>query len=444
MKVSAATISRCLTRRGLVTPEPAKRPKSSCIRFAAELPNQCWQSDFTHYRLASGTDTEILTWLDDHSRYALSLTAHARVTGPAVLLAFRAACDQHGIPASTLTDNGMVFTTRLSGGRGGRNALEHELRRLGVKQKNGKPNHPQTQGKVERFRQTMKNWLRAQPRQPATLAELQAMLDSFADTCSTRRPHRSLPGRATPATAYAARPKAVPGDRAADTHDRVRTDRIDATGLVTLRHQGRLYHIGTGRPRAGTRVLLLVQDLHIRVINAGSGELIRELILDPDKRYQATGKPSGWPKKTPRPLRGFAVSSMSCDITEWQVLGSNQRRLSRRFYSTLLLPEARAADQRVRASRHESGPPPSAMRPWTPDSRALEIHGRARTGRVGAVMPTVQPRFLPLTCRFRMAARCRLRHQDLAQCPGCRRSRGCGPRGGSEGSSWGRRETSPP
>ena len=151
LTVSQATISRYLARQGLVTPDPSKRPKSSCIRFAAEMPNECWQSDFTHYPLAGGADTEILTWLDDHSRYALSLTAHHRVTGPAVLLAFRAACEQHGVPASTLTDNGMVFTTRLSGGKGGRNALEHELRRLGVKQKNGKPNHPQTQGKVERF-----------------------------------------------------------------------------------------------------------------------------------------------------------------------------------------------------------------------------------------------------------------------------------------------------
>jgi transposase InsO family protein len=144
--VSPATVSRCLTRHGLVTPAPAKRPKSSYIRFAADMPNECWQSDFTHYPLAGGADTEILTWLDDHSRYALSVTAHARVTGPAVLQAFRAACARHGVPAATLTD-GMVFTTRLSGGKGGRNALEHELRRLGIIQKNGKPNHPQTQGK---------------------------------------------------------------------------------------------------------------------------------------------------------------------------------------------------------------------------------------------------------------------------------------------------------
>jgi transposase InsO family protein len=321
VKVSPATVSRCLARAGLVTPDPSKRPKSSCIRFEADMPNECWQSDFTRYPLADGTDTEILTWLDDHSRCVLSLTAHARVTGPAVLQAFRAACAQHGAPASTLTDNGMVFTTRLSGGKGGRNALEHELRRLGVKQKNGKPNHPQTQGKAGRFQQTMKNWLRAQPHQPATLAELQALLDAFAGICSTRRPHRSLAGRATPAAAYAARPKAAPGDRAADTHDRVRTDRVDATGLVTLRHNGKLHHIGIGRAHAGTRVLLLVQDLDIRVVNADTGELIRELVLNPDKNYQPTGKPAGWPKKTPRPLCGFAVSSMSCDITRERMTG---------------------------------------------------------------------------------------------------------------------------
>src|SRR6201996_8448099 len=93
-RVSAATVSRTLARQGLVTPDPSKRPKSSYIRFAAEQPNECWQSDFTRYPLADGTDTEILTWLDDHSRCALSLTAHHRVTGPAVLLAFRAACKQ--------------------------------------------------------------------------------------------------------------------------------------------------------------------------------------------------------------------------------------------------------------------------------------------------------------------------------------------------------------
>jgi transposase InsO family protein len=304
LTVSAATVSRYLTRRGLVTPEPAKRPKSSYLRFAAELPNECWQSDFTHYRLTRpderpGADTEILAWLDDHSRFIVSLTCHRRVTGPVVLEAFRACCAAHGVPASTLTDNGMVYTTRFSGGRGGRNAFEHELRRLGVRQKNGKPNHPQTQGKVERLWQTLKKWLSAQHPQPATLADLQALLDAFTAYYNTARPHRSLPRRATPATAYAARPKAAPGSRAADTHDRVRADIIGATGTITLRHGGRLYHIGVGRTHAGTHILMLVQDLHVRIIDAATGELLRSLTLDPDRNYQPAGKPPGPTPGTP-------------------------------------------------------------------------------------------------------------------------------------------------
>ena len=297
-RVSVATISRYLTRAGLVTPDPAKRPRSSYIRFAADQPNECWQSDFTHYPLADGTDAEILTWLDDHSRQALSVTAHRRVTGPIVLAAFRGAVARYGVPASTLTDNGMVFTTRLSGGKGGRNGLEAELRRLGIRQKNGKPNHPQTQGKVERFQQTMKKWLRAQPAQPATISELQALLGAFTSIYNHQRPHRSLPHRATPATAYAARPKAAPGDRTGDTHDRVRTDLVGANGAVTLRHGGTLYHIGVGRTHARTRILLLVQDLHIRIINAATGELLRELELDPARTYQPTGAPRGRAPRT--------------------------------------------------------------------------------------------------------------------------------------------------
>ena len=314
----AATISRYLTRRGLVSPEPKKRPKSSYIRFAAEQPNQCWQADFTHYPPAGGTGAEILSWLDDHARYALSVTGWDRVTGPIVVDTFRAAVAEHGAPASTLTDNGMVFTTRYSGGRRGRNGFEHELRRLGITQKNGRPNHPQTQGKAERFQQTLKNWLRAQNPQPATLAELQAQLDAF--TRYYQRPHKSLPHRSTPATAYTARPKAAPGNRSADTHDRVRTDIIGPTGTVTLRHAGRLYHIGIGRTHAGTHILLLVQDLNIRIIHAATGELLRDLTLDPSRSYQPTGRPPGPPPGTPRrppktsppnPSRRFVVIPMS-------------------------------------------------------------------------------------------------------------------------------------
>jgi transposase InsO family protein len=285
--VSPATISRKLSAAGLVVPQPQKRPRSSYVRFEAAQPNETWQSDFTHYPLVDGTDSEIISWLDDCSRFALRVEAHRRITGPIVLTSFRATVQVHGIPASTLTDNGMVYTTRFAGGRGGRNGLEAELRRLHIAQKNSRPNHPTTCGKVERFQQTMKNWLRAQPVQPATIAELQALLDRFVDDYNHHRPHRSLPQRATPAARYQALPKALPsGSRDPDAHNRVRHDRIDDSGVITLRHNGRLHHIGIGRTHARTHVIVLVQDLDIRVVAAATGELLRELTLDPTRDYQ--------------------------------------------------------------------------------------------------------------------------------------------------------------
>lgn len=290
VSVSVSTIARTLARTGLVRPEPKKRPKSSYVRFEATMPNECWQSDFTHYQLATGVDVEIITWLDDHSRYALHVSAHARVTATIVLGTFRAATAEHGCPASTLTDNGMVYTTRFAGGRGGKNHLEYELRRLDIVQKNSRPNHPTTCGKVERFQQTLKKWLSAQPRQPATVVELQALLEAFLDEYNQRRPHRSLPHQATPALSYAARPKATParGLRGTDTHDRLRRDRISKAGTVTLRVAGRLRHLGVGRTYAGTYVLLLVHDLHVRIVHATTGELFADLTIDLNHDYQPT------------------------------------------------------------------------------------------------------------------------------------------------------------
>ena len=299
LRVAPASIHRHLRAAGLIAPQPQKRPKSSYIRFAAQQPNERWQADFTHWWLADATHVEILNWLDDHARYALSVTAHRRVTGPIVLNAFRKTCTTHGIPASTLTDNGMVFTTRLSGGKGGRNAFENELRRLGITQINSTPNHPTTCGKVERFHQTLKKWLTDQPR-AATIAELQTQLDTFVDIYNHHRPHRSMPHHATPATAYTARPKADPATRT-DTHNRVRRDTVDQFGKLTLRHAGRLHHIGIGRTHAGTRILVLVQDLDIRIINAATGELIRQLTLDPTRDYQPRNVPTGRPRKNPNP-----------------------------------------------------------------------------------------------------------------------------------------------
>jgi transposase InsO family protein len=305
ISVSIASISRYLRRAGLVVPSPKKRPRSSYIRFQADFPNECWQADFTHFLLTRhdghpGSDVEILSWLDDCSRYALSVTSHSRVTGPDVVATFRDAVHRFGVPQSTLTDNGMVFTTRFSGGKGGRNGFESALRRLHVCQKNSRPNHPTTCGKVERFQQTMLRWLHAQPHQPATLDELQALLDLFVSLYNQQRPHRSLPHRATPAAVYDSLPKAVPTtSRELDHHHRVRRDVIDNEGKVTLRHGGRLFHIGVGRTHARTPVILLVHDLDIRVVDAATGELLRALTLDTSRSYQPTGRRPGPPPRKP-------------------------------------------------------------------------------------------------------------------------------------------------
>ncbi|TFV77537.1 transposase [Blastococcus sp. CT_GayMR19] len=279
---AVSTIWRILTARGFVTPQPHKRPKSSYVRFAAEQPNERWQADITHWPLAEGVDAEILNWLDDHSRLCLTSTAAMVFTAPAVDAVYRAAADRHGDPAGVLTDNGAVFTGRYRGH--GRVAPEVTLHARGVIFSHSRPYHPQTCGKVERFHQTQKKWLATQPR-AATLDQLQAQLDAFRGYYSTVRPHRAL-NRHTPAEAYAARPKAsASGIPLIDGHFRVRHDKIDTNGKLTLRHNSRLHHIGIGRRHAGTPVLVLAHDLHIRVLST-SGQLLRDLTLDPNLDYR--------------------------------------------------------------------------------------------------------------------------------------------------------------
>lgn len=113
---SVATINRILRRESLVAAEPRKRPKSSLIRFEAELPNGCWQSDVTKVALVDGTTVEVITWLDDYSRYVLHLSAYQRVTVATVVSTFTEAALMFGYPAATLTDNGLIYTARYRGG----------------------------------------------------------------------------------------------------------------------------------------------------------------------------------------------------------------------------------------------------------------------------------------------------------------------------------------
>jgi transposase InsO family protein len=282
-----STIWRVLVRRGFVTPQPHKRPKSSFVRFCAEQPNERWQVDLTHWALADGSGVEILNIIDDHSRVAVASVARRSFKADDVVACFSRAAARYGLPAQMLSDNAAVFTGIPRGG--GRVALELELASRGISFRHSRPYHPQTCGKVERFHQTLKRWL-ARQRSASSLRGLQGQLDCFADYYNTRRPHRAL-GRRTPAEAFAARPKAGPtGQPVTDGHFRVRHDRIDSGGRITLRHDSKLHHIGLGRRYAGIRVLVLVHDLHVRVLSE-RGELIRELTLDPSRDYQPRPKP---------------------------------------------------------------------------------------------------------------------------------------------------------
>ena len=200
-----------------------------------------------------------------------------------VVASFHKAAGYHGYPASLLTDNGAVFTGRY---RGGKVLLESELERLGVHFKNSRPYHPQTCGKVERFHQTMKRYLAKQ--EPAeSIQQLQQQIERFVHHYNNRRPHRALAG-ATPLTAFSARLKARPKPPEPQAHYRVREDKVDSCGKVTLRHGSELLHLGVGRAHKGKRIRLLVAGLDVRVIDV-NGEVIGSYTIDPAKNYQPNG-----------------------------------------------------------------------------------------------------------------------------------------------------------
>jgi transposase InsO family protein len=294
--LSTSTIRRILHQAGLVTAAPRKRPRSSYIRFQAAQPNEMWQSDFMHTRLANGSDVEVISWLDDHSRLLLSATAHTPVTGDVVVGTFLDTIDEYGTPASTLTDNGRVYTARFGGGR---NAFEYLLPMLGVHQKNGHPGHPQTQGKIERFHQTLQRWLRARPA-AKTIRELQAQLDQFRSHYNEQRPHRALQ-RATPGHTYRATPKALPASNGHPPgHYRLRYDRVDVDGKMSFRRAGRMHHLGIGAAHKHKRVLALADDHKITVILLDTGEVIATNLIQPDKTYwrNQQKEPGRWPSSS--------------------------------------------------------------------------------------------------------------------------------------------------
>jgi transposase InsO family protein len=273
---SVATIARILTRRGLVTPCPAKRPHSSYRRFVAARPNECWQSDWTQWVLADGTAVAVAGTLDDHSRLLAGLGAdYADATGEFVWAVMTAAIGRFGVPMSSLTDNGMVYSLAR---RGGEAAFEANLRALGCHPICSRPYHPQTCGKIERFWQTLKKWLRTHG--PfATLDELNDALTLFAEYYNQRRPHRALGGK-TPAAVWHAATKARPAERPLPSPVTTHLGTVSNNGVAAIGPY--LINVGT---RWNSQPITAVKDGEHIAIFAGN-RLVRVLDADPTRRYQ--------------------------------------------------------------------------------------------------------------------------------------------------------------
>jgi transposase InsO family protein len=277
---AASTIWRILVQAGLVTPQPKKKPKAYMQRFVASQPNETWQSDFTHLWLADGCDVEVLNWLDDHSRLLLYCKAFPVVKGHHVVTSFKECINDYEMPLSTLTDNGVVYTARFVGGR---NAFEYLLHQLRIQQKNGHPGHPQTQGKIERFHQTLKKWI-AQQDQATSIEELQGQLDRFQAIYNDERPHTAI-GMQTPAKAYAATVRAQHMGYDSPGHYRVRFDHVDRFGKITLRRAGITHHLGIGAEHRNRAVMMLVDEVEVRVIDDVTGEVISTHLINPERNY---------------------------------------------------------------------------------------------------------------------------------------------------------------
>ena len=276
-----STIHRVLRRRGFVTAQPQKRPRTSWMRFESSLPNECWQSDMTHWHLEDEKPVEIINFVDDYSRAVLASVAVPVATAADVVRIFYDAAARYGLPTEVLSDNGAIYTAAY---RGAHTGMEIELAALGITFKHGKPYHPQTQGKVERYHLTLKKWLAKKPA-CTTVAELQTQIDRFVHVYNEERPHTAR--RCPPMRAWRALDKAtveIDGQPML-AHTKVRHDRIDDSGCFTLRYRSKLHHIGVGRAQRGRRVLILMADLDVRVIDE-DGVVLRHFTLDPSVDYQ--------------------------------------------------------------------------------------------------------------------------------------------------------------
>lgn len=266
---SESTIWRVLTRRGFVTPQPKKAPKRTFRRFEADRANECWQLDDFATELSNGATVKVLVLIDDRTRFCPGLLAATTADSAAAFELFSDAAERHGWPERFLSDNAKAF----------KDTLATAVASLGVASRHGRSYHPQTQGKVERFHQTIQKWLAARP--PAdTIDDLQHLLDTFRHTYNHHRPHRALE-RNTPATVYAATPKTGPADQPIGTPSRIH--RVTVHGGI-CHINNKTYSITIGAAHTGQVATVVITGLSCHIFV--NGRLVRHLQLDQTRRYQ--------------------------------------------------------------------------------------------------------------------------------------------------------------
>ena len=245
----------------------------------AEFPNECWQADVTHVEVADGDVYEVLNMIDDHSRLCVaSQSVRHRHRAPDVVRTLHQGAATWGYPQARLDrqradlHDAARLRSRCHGGRAVESGHRHETWQALPP--------PETQGKVERFHQTLKKYLAKQD--PATtkkllvgqLRPIRRLLTTPSDLIAAS----DAVGRSTLGTPARRWGPSVRALQAAGY--RIRHDKVDRGGSVTLRYKAKLHHIGVGCPYAGWRVILLVAGLDVQVLGI-DGSPLRHLTLDP-------------------------------------------------------------------------------------------------------------------------------------------------------------------
>lgn len=289
---SDRTIHRILVRRGMVVPQPQKRPKSSYRRFEFDRPNECWQIDATEWRLARGRSATVMDVLDDHSRALIAIRAGTAATTDLALDAILTGTALWGSPAMVLSDNGLCFTNRHTTS----SVFETTLAAAGTRVIHSRPYHPETCGKIERFHATLKRWLVTQPL-ARSIPDLQAQLDRFAAHYNHQR-RSSAGGELTPAERHQATPPARPASEPitlpipAPTVT-ITSPKVQVNGTITIG----TWHASVGTEHAGRRLTVIRYGDHAVVLHGPT--LIARPYLDPTRRYLPSGRTRGGPRRRP-------------------------------------------------------------------------------------------------------------------------------------------------